>query len=135
MIEEYRFGLITIDGKTYDHDIEVRWSGAASDKAGGEPSPGGLEVLGWWRAEGHFVDAADVEGAVEENPEVIVIGTGAEGRMEVSPELIYMLRARGIQVIVDRTEEATKTFNVIKEESKEEEGRQARVIGLFHLTC
>lgn len=120
MIDEYRFGSITIDGKEYNHDVEVRWSG---------------EVLKWWRLAGHSVAIDDIERTVEGNPEVIVIGTGAEGCMGVPKDIREALRARGIQLIVDRTEEATKTFNVINEESEEEEGRQKRIIGLFHLTC
>lgn len=120
MIEEYKFGSITIDSKIYNHDVEVRWTG---------------EVLDWWRLEGHSVAIDDIERALEENPEVIVIGTGAEGRMQVPQDIQEAIRARGIELIIDRTEEATKTFNIINEESEEEEGRQKRVIGLFHLTC
>jgi len=40
-----------------------------------------------------------------------------------------------VKILIDITEEAVKTFNVICEESLEEEGEQAEVIGLFHLTC
>jgi hypothetical protein len=120
MIEEYRFGSIIIDGKEYHHDVEVRWTG---------------EVLKWWRLEGHSVVIEDLEMALEANPEVIVIGTGAQGRMEVPEDIREAVRIRGIQLVVDPTEEATKTFNIINEESQEEEGRQKRIIGLFHLTC
>jgi len=120
MIEEYRFSSITIDGKTYNHDVEVRWTG---------------EVFKWWRLEGHSVAIEDIERALEANPEVIVIGTGAQGQMMVPEDIKETIRIRGIQLIIDSTEEATKTFNIICEESEEEEGRQKRVIGLFHLTC
>ena len=37
--------------------------------------------------------------------------------------------------IEPETEAAVKTFNIRKEDSPEEEGRQEKVIGLFHLTC
>lgn len=120
MIDTYHFGSITVDGKEYHHDVEVRWTG---------------EVLKWWRLEGHSVALDDIERAIEANPEVIVIGTGAEGCMEVPKDVREAIWARNIQLILDRTEEATKRFNIINEESKEEGGRQKRVIGLFHLTC
>lgn len=120
MIEEYNFSSIIIDGKIYNHDVEVRWTG---------------KVLKWWRTEGHSVGIEDVERALEENPEVIVIGTGAQAQMQVPEDVKEAIRIRDIQCIIDSTEEATKTFNVINEESQEEEGRQKRVIGLFHLTC
>ena len=80
MIEEYHFGSITIDGKTYSHDVEVRWKGAAR----GEPSPSGLEVLSWWRKESHLIDVEDVMRAVEQGPEMIIIGTGETGLAEVT---------------------------------------------------
>ena len=120
MIDEYHFGSIAIDGKEYSYDIEVRWGG---------------EVLKWWRQESHSVAIEDIERAVEENPEVIVIGTGAEGQMQVPADIQEAIKMRGIELIIDPTEQAAKTFNIIDEESLEEDGRQKRVIGLFHLTC
>jgi len=120
MIEEYHFGSITIDGKTYNHDVEVRWDG---------------EVLKWWRKESHIIDVEDLRKALDQNPEVIVIGTGESGLAQVTEEAKREIKSRGIEVIIDLTEEAAKTFNIIKEESKEEEGKQKKVIGFFHLTC
>jgi hypothetical protein len=121
MIEEYKFGSITIDGKTYHHDVEVRW--------------GTDEVLDWQRAESHIIDVNDVKRALEENPETIVIGTGQSGVAQVTEEAQREIKSRNIKLIIDRTEAATKTFNIRKEESEEEEGKPERVIGLFHLTC
>lgn len=120
MIEEYKFGSITIGGKTYNYDIEIRWSG---------------EVLKWWRKESHVIDIEDVERAVKQNPETIVIGTGESGLAKVTEEAQQFIRGKGIRLIIDFTEQATKTFNIRNEESAEEEGRPEKVIGLFHLTC
>ena len=131
MIEEYYFGSITIDGKIYNHDVEVRWS----PKESKAPYGAGCKVLKWWRKESHFVYPEDVERAIEEKPEVIVIGTGESGVMEVGKDAKKEIESRGIELIIDITEEAIKTFNIINEESKKEEGEQKKVIGLFHLTC
>lgn len=120
VIEEYHFGSITIDGKTYNHDVEVRWTD---------------EVLPWWRKESHVIDIEDVKRAVEQNPETIVIGTGESGVAKVTEAAQKFIIERGIKLIIDLTEPAIKTFNIRKEESGEEEGRQEKVIGLFHLTC
>jgi len=120
MIEDYQFGSITIDGKTYDHDVEVRWTS---------------EILKWWREESHVIDVEDVKRAVEQNPETIVIGTGESGIARVTEEAKKFIQGKGIKLVIDKTEEATKTFNVINEESVLEEGKQNKVIGLFHLTC
>lgn len=120
MIEEYHFGSITINRKTYTHDVEVRWTD---------------EVLDWWRRESHLIDVEAVRRAVEQNPETIVIGTGEAGVARVTEEAQEFIQEKGIKLIVDRTEQATRTFNIRKEESEEEEGKQEKVIGLFHLTC
>lgn len=120
MIEEYKFGSITVDGKIYNFDVEVRWTGA---------------VLKWWRKEGHTIDIEDVERAVEQKPDTIILGTGAYGVCQVTDDCKKFIEEKGIKLIIDKTEEAVKTFNIILEESKEEEGKQNQVIGLFHLTC
>ena len=119
MIEEYRFGSIIINKKTYNYDVEVRWTD---------------EVLDWWRKESHLIDVDDVKRAIEQNPETIIIGTGISGIAKVTEEAKREILSKGIRLIIDTTEPATRTFNIRKEES-EEEGRQEKVIGLFHLTC
>ena len=120
MIEEYKFGFIAIDGKTYEYDVEVRWTG---------------EVLKWWREESHIVDIEDVKRAIDQNPDLIVIGTGESGLAKVTERTKEEILSKGIGLIIDKTGEAVKTFNIQKRESEEEEGRQKKVIGLFHLTC
>ena len=120
MIEEYKFGSIIINGKIYDYDVEVRWTG---------------EILKWWRKEGHIVNVEDIKRAVEQNPNTIVVGTGESGLVKVSEAAKNFIKEKGIELIIDVTEQATKTFNIINEESEEEEGEQNKVIGLFHLTC
>ncbi len=120
MIEEYHFGSITINGKTYNHDLEVRWTG---------------EVLKWWRGESHVINVEDVKRAIEQNPETIIIGTGELGIARVTEEAQKFIQEKGIKLIIDKTEEAVKTFNIILGESELKEGKQNKVIGLFHLTC
>ncbi|MDP3990835.1 MAG: MTH938/NDUFAF3 family protein [Candidatus Nealsonbacteria bacterium] len=120
MIEEYKFGAIIIDGETYDYDIMALWTG---------------EVLEWTREDSHIVDIDDILDSLELNPETIVIGTGESGMVKVTKEAQEKIKARGIELIIDKTEQATKTFNIRKEDSFEEEGKQEKVIGLFHLTC
>lgn len=119
MINEYHFGSITIDGKIYNHDVEVRWTD---------------EVLEWWRQESHVIDIGDVKRAAEQNPDIIIIGTGEMGIAKVAENAQKFIKEKGIELVIDKTGEAVKTFNIMKEES-EEEGKQSKVIGLFHLTC
>jgi len=120
MIEEYKFGFIRINGKDYDYDVEVRWSD---------------EVLPFIMKERHKIDVEEVEKAVDQKPDTIIIGTGESGLAEVTEKAREEIIRKGIKLIIDKTEEAVKTFNVLKEESEEEEGIKEKVIGLFHLTC
>ncbi len=120
MIEEYHFGSITILGRNYTHDVEVRWTG---------------DVLDWWRGKSHLINAEDVKRAIEQNPDLIVIGTGESGIAKVTERAKEEILSKGIGLIVDKTEEAVKTFNIQKERAEEEDGKQKKVIGLFHLTC
>ncbi|MFC1630023.1 MTH938/NDUFAF3 family protein [Patescibacteria group bacterium] len=119
MIEEYRFGSIIIDGKTYTNDVEVRDG----------------EVLEWQRKEGHVIDEEDVKRAVEQSPDTIVIGTGETGGAQITENAKSFIESYEIKLITDMTEQATKTFNIINDDSEEEEGEQESVIGLFHITC
>ncbi len=128
MIEEYKFGTITINGKTYNYDVEVRWMPQ-------EENVYQFEILKWWRKEGHIIDIVDVERAVKENPDAIVIGTGSMGVAKVTKECEVFIKQKGIRLIIDRTEEAVRTFNIILEEAEEEKGKKEKLIGLFHLTC
>ena len=135
MIEEYHYGSITIDGNTYNHDVEVRWTDAASGDTRGEPRPAKGEILKWWRGKSHVIDEEDVKRAIDQDPDILVIGTGESGSAFITEAAKEEIRAKGIELIIDLTEQATKTFNIINEDSEEEEGEQRKVIGLFHITC
>lgn len=118
MIDSYKFGKITINGETYDHDVEVRWNG---------------EVLEWWRNEGHVFGTDDLRRAVKQEPEAIVLGTGANGKAEVPKETKTFLHEQDIKVIIDKTPAAVKSFETLVEEGNEK--APEKTIGLFHLTC
>jgi len=112
VIEEYRFGSIKINGKTYTHDVEVHSTG---------------EVLKWWRKEGHFVNFEDIEKVLKKKPEVIIIGTGALGVAQVSEKIKKEIPSQGIKLIIDHTDKAVEIFNQLSKKKK--------VVGFFHLTC
>ena len=120
MINEYQFGSIVINGKTYNHDVEVRWND---------------QVLDWWRKQSHIIEIEDIQKAIEQKPEIIIIGTGQSGIAKVTKETQAFIKEQDIELIIDITEQAVKTFNILKQDSKEEEGEQKKVIGFFHLTC
>jgi len=112
MIEAYGFGKVRISGQEHRSDVIVH----------------GEDVRAWWREEGHRLCDRDLAEILEAKPRVLVIGTGYMGRMRAPDEVRERLAAQGIEVIVQRTGEAVKTYNRLRDE-----GNDAAIA--MHLTC
>jgi hypothetical protein len=111
-IENYKFGEIVIDGRRYSSDVIVY--------------PDRIDSQ-WWRKEGHSLEPADVPEVLQAPPEVLVIGQGNPGRMDVPAETRRKLEETGIEVIVEPTTQACDTYNRLR-------GKR-RVVAALHLTC
>ncbi|MFP4029108.1 MAG: Mth938-like domain-containing protein [Candidatus Brocadiia bacterium] len=113
-VDDYSFGRITVDGKTYTDDVII--------------SPEGVDDS-WWRETGHEVCEADLDPVWKTNPEILIIGTGARGVMKVLPEARELMEKRCDQLHVLPTKKACKKYNkLVKKKGK-------RVVAAFHLTC
>jgi hypothetical protein len=114
MIEQYTSGShMTVQGTKYYQDLKIIHG----------------QVKGnWWRKEGHRLDAADISDILSAKPDVLVIGTGYAGRMHVPASLRTTMEGEHIEVIAERTAEATKIFMRLFSQGKD-------VAGAFHLTC
>lgn len=113
MINSYRFGEITIDGVRYSRDLIIL--------------PNSIRE-GWWRRKGHRLHIEDLREIFEERPETLIVGTGYSGLMKVPRDVMDRLKEAGIEIIIQRTGEAWKTFNKLLHEGR-------RVAAAFHLTC
>jgi len=111
-IEDYAFGRIRIDGRSYASDVLV-FPDRVDDS--------------WWRKEGHRLGPEDLAAVVAARPEILVIGTGALGVMRVPEETKAWLRAQGIDVRCAKTGEAVGIFNDLAGTRK--------VAAALHLTC
>ncbi len=112
-IEDYRFGHLRIDGRDLRKDVLVLPPRVLSP---------------WWRQAGHSLVPADLEEVFADAPEVLVVGTGAYGVMEVPEATRQALSAAGIEVEALRTEEACRRFNALVDQGR-------RVAAALHLTC
>ena len=112
IIDSYHFGQIVINGKTYSSDVII-----FPDRVQGS----------WHRSKGHQLSLEDITGAIAENPEVLIIGTGASGLVTVPPEVQKDIKAQGIKLIAEPTSEACNTYNQLS--------RSQRVVAALHLTC
>jgi hypothetical protein len=111
-IDSYNFGQIVINGKKYTSDVIIFPDGVQGD---------------WWRDESHELNLRDISGVIEENPEILLVGTGAPGMMRVLPEVEREAGARNIQLIVQPTAEACEIYNQLSPTQ--------RVVAALHLTC
>jgi len=112
MIDSYKFGEMTVNGKKYTADLIITPQKIHKD---------------WWRKEGHKLCLEDLEEVSWDDTEVLVVGTGMYGLMSVLPEVKNFLAEKDISLETGKTAQAVKIFNkLIKEKT---------VVGAFHLTC
>lgn len=110
-IESCDFGKINIDEKEYTHDVILHQG----------------KVILWWQQQSHWVDVSDLGEIIEKKPEIIILGTGHSGVMEVSKEAKEYLEKLGIEVIIEQTKKACDIFNKLSEKQG--------VVAALHLTC
>ena len=112
MIESYAFGRMVISGKGYTSDLIIY-----PDRI--EPS--------WWRKTGHRLCLEDLQEVLNEDFEVLVVGTGYTGLMKVEEEVKRYAETHGFQLIIEKTKKAVEIFNSLCAHKK--------TVGAFHLTC
>jgi hypothetical protein len=111
-IDNYEFGHISIDGISYRQDLLIWPEKIKTD---------------WWRKESHFLQMGDVTEALAANPEVLVVGKGDTGHMQVDPALAAFLKERGIELVAVPTREACRIINSL--------AGKRRLAAALHLTC
>lgn len=113
IIEKYTFGNVQINGKSFSQDVIIF------------PE----EVIpSWWRKEGHNLHMEDLEEVIKRKPEQLIIGTGYNGVMRVSKDVISQLEKLSIKTTVMKSGDAVKEYNKLVKEEKE-------VAAGLHLTC
>ena len=94
--EDYRFGSIRIDGRTYEHDVVIDRGEIRKRKKGpSKPYRGAF---------GHTPLSADE--AIPWRCERLVIGTGADGALPVMDEVIDEAARRHVALVLLPTEDA-----------------------------
>ncbi len=116
-IEDTWFGSITVEGKRYEHDIVIRLSGKVRKR--------NKQLSKAVYGTAHILSLAEIKELHRKKAERLVIGTGQEGQVELSPEAADFLSKNGCKVELSPTPEALKLWN--KAEGK--------TLGLFHITC
>ncbi len=113
IIQKYNFGHIQINDKSYNTDVIVFQEEV---------------LLNWWRKKAHSLHLDDLNAVITKKPEIIIIGTGFHGLMVVPKELITDLEENGFKVIVKRSSDAVKDYNIFVKNNQ-------NVAVALHLTC
>jgi hypothetical protein len=111
-IESYRFGHMVVDGEGYSSDLIL-----VPDRV----------IPNWWRERGHQLSPRDLEEALAAQPEILVVGTGANGVMNVPQGTRQVIRQAGVELRTAQTDRAWRLYNELRE--------KRRTAGAFHLTC
>ena len=111
-IQACRFGRIVIDDAVYKRDVIIFPDRVQSD---------------WRRIDGHNLALDDLVEVLENDPEAIILGQGAFGRMKVPDDVREGITERGIELLMFRTDEACKAYNEMRV--------WQRVIAALHISC
>ena len=110
-IDGTKFGEITINGKPYDSDVTVYWNGKVD-----------------YRKKEHTIEASEFVSVLMSSPEIVVIGTGDEGIIRVTPEVNQIAEDKKVNIYAEKTSKAIEVFNAFSHQKK-------KVVGIFHVTC
>ena len=116
-LEKTSFGQITIDGKLYRHDILIRLDGSIEKRA----KKLSKQVYGT----SHKISLAEAEHIFQAGADLLVVGTGQYGLVELSPEASQFFEDRELEVLMRPTPQALDVWNKAGVDK----------IGVFHLTC
>jgi hypothetical protein len=116
-IDGTEFGSITINGKTYQHDVVIRLSGEVEKRQ--------KKLSKEQYGTSHIISKAEAKSVFEDGCDVLIIGAGQGGNVRLSPKASAYFDKKGCHVIVQPTPEAIRSFDQSHEKK----------IGLMHVTC
>jgi len=116
-IKSTTFGAITIDGKTYEHDVIIRLSGEVVKRK--------KKLSKKYYGTSHVLSKEEAKFVFERGCDELIVGSGQMGNVRLSPEAEAYFKKKDCKVLLQPTPDAIQVFN----ES------HAKKIGLFHVTC
>lgn len=108
---DYSFGRIAVDGLEQTRDLIV-----LPDRV----------LTNWWRRDGHSLVLEDLAEVLDELPERLIVGVGAQGRLRPDPAAIAELERRSITVECLPTDAAVRRYGELDDR---------RTAAALHLTC
>ena len=116
-INDTEFGSISIDNESYPYDVLIRLSGEIRKRK--------KKLSKKYYGTSHIVSLEEAEFIYEKGSTLLVVGTGQNGNLQLSPEAAQFFAHKDCKVLAVPTPQAIVTFNHAK----------GHKIGLFHVTC
>ncbi len=116
-IDSTSFGSITIDGKTFDHDIIIRLNGQVEKRA--------KELSKEMYGTSHKISLEEAKYIYEEGTEKIIVGTGQTGFVKLSAEAEDFFTGKKCGIEMFPTPWAIERWNEL----------EGRISAIFHVTC
>ena len=102
-IEGTTFGTITIDGKTYEHDVIIRLSGEVVKRK--------KRLSKKYYGTSHVLSKDEAKFVFEKGCEQLILGSGQMRNVHLSPEAEAYFAKKGCKVLLQPTPEAIGVFN------------------------
>jgi polyphosphate kinase 2 (PPK2 family) len=112
MIDQFEFGAIVIDGRSYESDVIIFPDGTVEQ---------------WQAKDEHVLRPKDVKRLVKARPEAVIVGLGTVGNLRVRPQVEKRLQEIGVEIMTFKTTKACETYKELR--------GQRRVAALLHITC
>ena len=116
-INKTNFGSITIEGKTFEHDVIIRLNGDVKKRK--------KKLSKAVHGTSHVISLDEAKYVYEKGAERIIIGSGQSGILKLSDEAAHFFRKRKCLIDISPTPKAIQSWNKAEES----------VVGLFHVTC
>ena len=116
-IDATTFGSITIEGKTFEHDVLIRLNGEIEKRK--------KKLSKAIYGTSHVVSLDEAKFVYEKGTKRLIVGSGQDGNVELSNEAADYFERKHCKVDLSPTPRAIGTWNKA----------EGDVIGLFHVTC
>lgn len=116
-IDGTSFGSITVDGKTYEHDIVMRLSGKIKKRK--------KKLSKQKYGTSHIISLAEAEQIHDDGATRVIVGTGQHGMVRLSDQAKRFFQEHGCEVVTAPTPTAIREWNEV----------EGKTIAMFHVTC
>ena len=100
MIEALKYGQITVNGKTYDHDIFILPNG---------------ELKRWKRSEETVLSLSDLDEIFKSTAKRIILGNGMYRMLSVLPNTRSAIKGKGFTLDILQSKQAVDEYNALKD--------------------